>query len=310
MPKVALYLGVDGGGTKTDAVLIDQNRKILGRGHAAGSNAAAVGPKTALANLTKAIKQAVKSHKNQKLKATLAIGGVDSEKIRNNWQTIIVHHPFLSKLFQEPAQIVNDSVAALRSGTTDTNALVIIAGTGSICYGRNTQGKEAKSGGVGHLLADGGSAYAIGSAILKAVTKSLDGRGPKTSLADLLFAHLKINSLEKLVDTVYQKPWNKTDIAGVAPLAEKAAGQNDQVAIKIITEAADELALMIKSVVQKLDLGNKQYTIVLTGSVLENLKLIQEKLQKQVLKFSPKAKFTKPKIDSATTAAYLALENS
>src|SRR3990167_89988 len=263
------FLGVDGGATKTEAVLVDQNRKIIDQGQAQGSNTAIFGLTESANQVALAVKRALGTKKIKISASYLALAGVNTRDDNKNWQRAIKNHPYLCQVLDNP-KIVNDTAAALRSGTTDKNAIVVIAGTGSNCYGRNEKGQEARSGGADHILGDEGSAYDIGSNILHSVVKALDGRGPKTVLVNLLFEKLKI-------------------------------------AIGIIKSAADELALMIKAVAQKLNLEKKPYTIVKSGSVF-NMPKIGNLLEKEILKFSPYAKFTMPKVSAATAAAYLAQE--
>jgi len=305
-----LFIGVDGGATKTEAVLIDENKKEIGRGLAAGSNADIFGVSESVNRVYAAIKQACGGTNPTISNCCLAIAGIDTKKDNTIWEHTVSHNLSLSKLLNKEPNIVNDSLAALRSGTTAKNAVVIIAGTGSNCFGRNEQGEEAKSGGVDYILSDEGSGYNIGLRILKRVTQSIDGRNDDTLLKDLLFQKLNINSLPKLVSQVYEKPWNKADIAQIAPLAEKAAEKEDKVAKEILERAALDLGIMIKAVATKLELKNMQYEIVTAGSVFKIKTHLMNNLEKDIKEFSPKAKFVRPQVDSATAAAYLALEKS
>lgn len=303
------FLGVDGGATKTKAVIINQNKKIVGEGEDKGSNLNVTNPKVALANIIKATKKALSGKQFEITSAYFALTGVNTEIDRKFWQSLLAKNSYFSNLLDKRPYVANDIVAALRSATAKKNAIALIAGTGSNCWGINESGKSEKSGGADYILSDQGSAYDIGLHVLKAVTSHLDGRGPKTSLADLLLRQFKIDTLDDLLTLVYKKPWGKTDIAKVAPLAEIAAKKNDKVAKLIIKDAARELAKMIKAVAQKLNLTNKSYSIVTTGSVFKIQKILCSTLEKEVLKFSPKARFVTPKIDSATAAAYLAFES-
>ncbi len=303
------FLGVDGGSTKTEAVIINENKKEVGRGLSAGSNADIFGLTESVDRVYAAIEQACHGEHIKFQKACLAIAGIDTKKDKSVWEHAIKNHSGLSSHLPKKPRVVNDSVAALRSGTTAKNAVVIIAGTGSNCHGRNEKGEEAKSGGMDYILSDEGSGYNIGLRILKRVTQSIDGRSQQTLLKDLLFKKLNISSLSKLASEVYEKPWNKTDIASIAPLAEKAAERSDKVAKEIIARAAHDLGVMIKAVATKLKLKNKEFTIVTAGSVFNIQKILKSHLRKDTKSFSPKAKFVKPKIDSATGAALLAMEN-
>ena len=303
-----IYLGVDGGGTKTEAVLIDWDGKVLAKGDAGGSNPAIFGIKKSLDNIVIAIQKTLKNFPDTAdIPTCLAIAGVNTEKEAANFLTAALFHSALSKIISKNSIAVNDTQAALRAGTNDKNAVVLIAGTGSNCFGINESGQSAKSGGRDFILSDEGSGYAIGLSVLKTVTKMSDGRESQSVLKDLLFSHLKINSIDQLTEIVNSKPWNKTDIANVAPQAEKATKRGDRLASEIIKTAAGELVLLIKAVAEKLDLKNKEYTIVTTGSVFniaEMTRLVKEK----VLEFNPKVEVVKPKISSAYGAALLAKE--
>ena len=304
-----IYLGVDGGGTKTEAVLIDDKGQIVGQGQAGGSNPAVFGIKKSLDNIATAIKKTIKNFPGTAgIPACLAIAGVNTKKEAENFRKAALAHSKLSKIISKNSIVVNDTQAALRAGTNEKNAIVLIAGTGSNCFGVNESGQIAKSGGRDFILSDEGSGYAIGLSVLKGVTKMSDGRASMSVLKDLLFSQLKINSIDQLTEIVNSKPWNKTDIANVAPLAEKAVQKGDRLASEIIKTAAGELGMLIKAVAEKLDLKNKEYTIVTTGSVFNIQKILDENLKKDVLKFSPYAVFVKPKVDSATGAALLAKE--
>lgn len=308
MTSSPLFLGLDGGGTKTKAVLIDEKRKVFGNGFSGGSNANILGFKKAIDNLKIAVNQSLRNHIISDVASIcFAIAGINTANDKSAWEKEIKKDQTLSKI--PKLILINDSLAALRAGTNDKNAIVIIAGTGSNCYGRNENGHEARSGGLDWILSDEGSAYAIGLEILHRTVQALDGRGTKTILTNLLFEKLKIKNLDQLHQMVYQKPWNKSDIASIAPLAQIAADKGDQIAKSIVIKTASDLAEMVKAVATKLNLKENTYPIVYTGSVFKVQKTLFKEFQDQVRKFSPKAKFVEPKVDSATGAAYLAMKN-
>ena len=300
------FLGLDGGGTETETVIINDRGKVVGRSMAEGSNATIFGQREAVKRISGAIFDALNDQKVTIKRSCLAIAGVDTEKTRVKWQTSINNNRELLAVLST-FRMVNDTLAALRSGTKEGNAVVIIAGTGSSCYGRRKDGREAKSGGVGHILSDDGSAYEIGLSILRNIVRALDGRGPDTILKDLLFEKFQLGSLADLFDLVYEKPWNKVDIAQIAPLSKDAVDRNDKIAIQIIQKAADDLGEMIKAVVTRLDLTQKDYTVVTTGSVFK-MQILKGFLEKRVKDFSPKVNLVKPSMSSAEAVAFLALE--
>lgn len=304
-----VFLGVDGGGTKTQAVLVDAQGKVIAKGQANGSNPAIFGIEKSLDNIYISAQIALKNFPDAvDIPACLAIAGVNTRREARDFLKAAFLHLDLSKIISKNSIVVNDTQAALRAGTNDKNAIVLIAGTGSNCFGVCKNGQSAKSGGRDFILSDEGSGYAVGLSILKAVTKMSDGRVNQSVLKDLLFSHLKIKTIDDLTEIVNKKPWNKTDIAEVAPLAEVAAGKGDRLASAIIKTAAYELGLMIKAVVNELGLKDRDYTIVETGSVFKIQKILNKNLENDIRKFSPLAKFVKPQVDSAVGAALLAKE--
>lgn len=304
-----LFLGVDGGASKTSAVLIDTTGKVLAASGSEGSNASVLGLKRSVVNIKSAVKEVILDiSDNLEIFGCFAIAGVDTISQRKIWEKLIRSDVFFLKLFSEMPLVVNDTLAALRSGTKEENAIVVISGTGSNCFGKNNKGKFAKAGGLDYLLADEGSGYFIGGQVLKAITKSLDGRGQKTILADLFQKAFDVKTLDELVELVYKNPWGKVEVAKVSQLLGAAIGKKDKVAIKIAERAAQELALMVKIVAHKLGFGaSSHFTVVKSGSVFENAfvsGLFDELVNREFIK----ACLVRPKIKAAVGAAFLALE--
>ena len=299
-----IFLGVDGGGTKTEAVLIDDAGKIVAIGHAGGSNPGIFGYEKSVENVYLSVKNIAKDF--EIACACFAIAGVNTKEDEQKFRKTIQAHSKLSNISKK-ILVVNDTKAALRTGTASKNAIVLVSGTGSSCWGTNEEGQEAKSGGWGHILADQGSAYAIGLSVLKEVTRELDGRAQKSLLSKVLLGQLKISSFEELDNLIHEKPWNKTDIANVAPVVDVAFDKGDKKAKGIIEKAAGDLFDMIFAVSQKLNFTNRKFTLVVTGSVF-NIAEMERLVREKVLEFNPRVEIIQPKISSAYGAALLAKE--
>jgi len=301
------YLGVDGGASKTSAVLTDKNGEEISEGFSEGSNFESSGFNKSLVNLKEAVQEATKDSDLAKIKSCFALAGVNIEANKKDWEKLIQKDPFLSQLAKP--KIVNDTKAALRSATEDKNAIVVICGTGSNCWGHNREGKEASSGGLGHILSDEGSGYSIGLAALHAITKALDGRGGKTVMTSLLFDKYGLKSKDDLVSLVYGKNnWTKKEVAQVVETVKSAAEKGDRTAGEILEDSAGELALMVKTVSQKLEIRDKKYLLAMSGSVFKIKKLFADKFARKVRQFSPLAEFENPKMSTAEAAAILARE--
>ncbi len=167
-----LIFGIDGGGTRTSAFLANVSRPddILGQGTAGPSNQRAVGPRMAMNNLDLAVQEAFSNARIDRqtvAAACLGLAGADRISDRS-----VVQDWAQEARLAEKIQVVNDAMPLLHAGAGDGYGIALIAGTGSLAWGRNPQNQTARSGGWGYLFGDEGSAFAIGRAILQAVSCS------------------------------------------------------------------------------------------------------------------------------------------
>ncbi len=150
------YLGVDGGGSKTLAVIVDEQGRECGRGLAGSANYVAVGLELAIQNIYSAVMRATHEVADALplCKAWLGLAGVD----RPSDSALLVSH---LHTLASSVQITNDADLAL-SALPGVAGIVLIVGTGSIALGRNEEGSVTRVGGWGHILGDEGSGYDIG----------------------------------------------------------------------------------------------------------------------------------------------------
>ena len=162
--------------------------------------------------------------------------------------------------------LCGDQEIALR-GAMDGAGVVVIAGTGSICFGKNEAGERARSGGYGHLIDDGGSGYALGRDVIACAVRSLDGRMPRNGILQAVCDRLG-GGPEKIVPFVYAPETDKAAIARFASIALEQAEEGNPEARKILERGAGELLLMVTAVQQRLGLA--QCRIALLGGLLES----------------------------------------
>lgn len=250
--SVDLLLGLDGGGSKTLALLADATGRVLGRGTAGSSNYQNIGAEAAWAALDGAIAAAFADAGRPvgPLGAVcLGLAGVDRPEDRmlfEGWAA--------GRFGGAPTVIANDAEIVLAAGTPDGWGVAVISGTGSIVFGRHPSGKMARAGGWGHVLGDEGSGYAIGRAALRAVMWAFDGRGPATSLTQAVLTHWALAAPTDLVGRIYREEVRATDIAALARLVDAAAGAGDAVACAILRDAGRDLAITAEAVVRRLTL--------------------------------------------------------
>ena len=200
-----------------------------------------------------------------------------------------------------------DQQTALYGALGGPGGIVLIAGTGSICFGKNGAGEYARSGGWGHLIDDEGSAYALGRDILRAVVRAADGRAPATALTELVAQRLGAPGVQPVIRFTYAPTTTKKEIAALAPLLDPALQQGDAAAQAIIAHAADELTQMAAAAMQPL--GLQTGSMALLGSVLQKNETLRAAVITRLTAQFPTLTFPEP-VGDATDGAAVMAENS
>jgi N-acetylmuramic acid 6-phosphate etherase len=270
-PSSTLYLGIDGGGTSTVALLATASPgtsrgsyTVLGRGKSGPSNRQTVGTERALASLDEAVRAAFASANLSRVpvaSACLGLAGAD----RLDDQAVIREWAERIRL-ADRVEITNDAAILLAAGTPAGFGLVLIAGTGSIAFGRRSDGRHERAGGWGHLLGDEGSAYAIAMSAFQVVARAADRRGPATRLTERFLTHFGLRQPQELIAVVYRSGRRREDFAALAPLVVELA-ENDAVAAQLVEIGANELALAGQAVTQRLGWSGP-IPVALSGGLL------------------------------------------
>jgi len=265
-----LVLGVDGGGSNTPVSLAvvsaGDEFHIVGRGAAGASNLNSSGLKAATGQVQLAIQRAFESAGTQpKTVAALCMGMSGAGRIAE--QEAWTKWAQVNKV-AERTSIVTDAETVLAAGTPEGFGVAVIAGTGSLAFGKNAAGEMARAGGWGYLLGDEGSGYQIALAAIKAVLKSVDGRGPETCLQTALLSTLELDDPQAFIGYIYRPESNRSEIAALSKLVFEAAETGDYVALTILQQAVEELAGLVKAVVTRLNFSNETYALALTGGML------------------------------------------
>jgi N-acetylglucosamine kinase-like BadF-type ATPase len=203
--------------------------------------------------------------------------------------------------------VVNDALIALVAGAGDAPGVVIIAGTGSIVYGRNTNGEAARAGGWGHMIGDEGSGYWIGREALAAVMRAGDGRGPSTRLSADILAHFGVGDVSRLPRIVYDRDLPRMSVAALGPIVEQAVADGDGVATRILERAADELALAARSVATRLEMRGDAFTFYLAGGVFRVVPWLTDELARRLVEIAPRCEVETLDREPAHGAVWLAL---
>ena len=263
-------LGVDGGGSKTRAVVVDAQGVERGSALAGCANAHRVGVERAIAEIVAATQQAAQAAGARLpfAAAWLGLAGLDSPA---DHATLA---PILAALTSAPQRLrLTNDAELLLSALPSQVGVALIAGTGSIAVGRNAVGEAVRVGGWGHALGDEGSGYALGGAALAAAVRYADGRGEATALLERILAHWGLRTASDLIGKVYSGA-NVGDLALVAqaaPVVFEAARAGDAVAQRIVQRGAEELAHAALIVGERLGFGAeaaRPLPLALGGSLL------------------------------------------
>jgi N-acetylglucosamine kinase-like BadF-type ATPase len=261
---MALIVGVDAGGTKTVGVVSDETGQILKSVRGAGANVHVHGELTVEKVLAGLLEELCPDERPEAL--CLGMAGVD-----RSGEDAVVRSMLRRLGFRGNAMVVNDAVIAIAAGAHDRVGVVVIAGTGSIAYGIDGQGKTARAGGLGPMLADEGSAGWVGHRALLAAVRAAEGRGEATLLKDALFNVLTVTDLSDLPAMAYGGGLTRERLAELAPTVIGVAQTGDVVASRILDEASLELASAARSVVRQLDFQGRPYPLMFSGGLFTGL---------------------------------------
>jgi N-acetylglucosamine kinase-like BadF-type ATPase len=295
-------LGIDAGGTKTVCLLADERGVILSEGRGPGANLHAAGELAVEKVLHEVMEMAIGDRAIVPAAICLGIAGVDREDEARTVRGIMRRIGYKSRVL-----VVNDALIALVAGAQDAPAIVIIAGTGSIVYGRNTNGVAARAGGWGHMIGDEGSGYWIGREALAAVMRASDGRGPATRLTREILTHFNVVDESRLPRIVYDRDVPRGSVAALGPIAQRVAEEGDAVTMRILERAAEELVLAARSVASRLEMRGDAFTFYLAGGVFRVVPWLADELPRRLAEVAPRCQVQILPEEPAVGAVWLAL---
>jgi glucosamine kinase len=266
---MAFYLGIDAGGTKTIAAISD-GRAITGRAAAGTIKIKKVGPEQArrtLENvLTTAFTQA--QIKPQDIVAScIGVAGAGLSEVVE-WTT-----RNMQQLVPGKVKVVGDSDIAHEAAFSGGAGVLVIAGTGSIAFGRNDRGTTARAGGWGPAISDEGSGYWIGRKAVANAMKAFDS-GRNTMLMGKIMEGWRAGTRDAVVSIANSSP--PPDFSALVPHIVECAEGGDGIAQEILTEAGMELAQLAKFVVRRLREGNVLPGIAVCGGVFKHAALVRQ----------------------------------
>ena len=249
MVEQVVVLGIDGGGTRTRALLTDPAGSILGRGEAGPANPADVGPELACASIRAAVDAAWRERARPRTPLAAACIGLGGLRSAFDCGRLGLEAESLGLVEGAPLLLMNDLQVAHYAAHRRDPGVTLVAGTGSACFGRGATGRTWWAGGWGSRLDDGGSGYDLGRRLLRAAIRALDGRAPELELTRSVVGLLEVDDLALVPALVECGEIDRRRIASLAPLVVAAARDGDEVARELVRGGADELAALVRAVV-------------------------------------------------------------
>jgi N-acetylglucosamine kinase-like BadF-type ATPase len=295
-------LGFDGGGTKTECVILDSGGKIIGEGRGGPSNALRCGFDAAFGSLRQAAGEALHTAGLTTGSVTGVCAGLAGAGRRNVVRRMLV---FLAQEFPRAlAQVTTDFGIALETAVGAGPGVVLIAGTGSAAYGRNAAGETARAGGYGPWVGDEGSAFEIGRRAIAAVARTRDQSGPISLLTDMIPAALDCPDWDELMLRIMRGP--DEIFPALFSVVTEAAAAEDSAAKEILFTSAIGLGNLAMIVVRRLGLKDQEFPLVKCGGVFGHSRMLDALLDSVLVSGALRAKVSRMETSPAVGAARIA----
>jgi N-acetylglucosamine kinase-like BadF-type ATPase len=259
--EASYSLGFDGGGSKTECVLADAEGRIAARATAGPSNPLRTGYARAWFALSEAGDRVLEAAKIRASDITAICAGLGGAG-----RTGVVRRvtSFLRGSYPNAViEVTTDLEIALEAAFGAGEGIILLAGTGSAAFGRDTSGRSARAGGKGPWVSDEGSAFDIGRQAVRAVTLAEEHRGPASKLSERLFALHQCRAWDSLSERIAKNPddvFPKT-----FPLVAELADKGDTVSREIMTQAAASLVDLAAAVASDLGWSDREFRLAKVG---------------------------------------------
>jgi N-acetylglucosamine kinase-like BadF-type ATPase len=273
-----LFLGVDGGQSSTTALIGDETGRVLGEGHGGPCNH--IGAAEGAAKLTRAVEECVSKACEQahldpaQVRYEAACFGMSGGP--DDKESLLAAILPAGKLI-----VTHDGLIALSGATAGEPGIIAIAGTGSFAFGRNSGGQTARAGGWGYIFGDEGSGFDVTRQALRAALRFEEGWGPPTALREVILQATGARDANGALHLFYTREFPRSRVASFSRLVDEAALHGDRVAIDILNNAAQQLALLIASIRGQLWKDGESARVAYIGGVFHS-KLLLERFRQLV----------------------------
>jgi N-acetylglucosamine kinase-like BadF-type ATPase len=288
-----LYLGIDGGGTRTRAVLVDATGRWRGEGESGPCNYHNVGAARATQHLRAAAAAAWGAARRKPQPAAFAFIGAAGVKSATDRAQLVAAAEAAGLAPSGRAVVENDLHNALAGGLAGRSGIALIAGTGTNCLGRDASGRTRMVGGWGWLLDDVGGAVGLALAAFRIAAKSADRLTSPTRLLAAALAFLGLAEPDELLARLYARPWTPDELAGFAPIVTRLAAEGDRAARAVLAAGAEALAALVAECARSLDFPAGP-EVVLLGGCARSGPPYQPLIEAAVRAACPRARLVEP----------------
>jgi glucosamine kinase len=300
-----LFVGVDGGGTRTRVLLVDEQGAELATAEGSGSAIQPGAAARSAAVIRDAVQRATAGFADRPVRALcVGVAGAGRDEERDSLQAALETDQLAGTVL-----VVTDAEIALEDAFGAGPGVLLTAGTGSIAYGKGPTGVMARCGGWGPVIGDEGGGAWIGRRALGVAAASTDGREPESSLADALCATLGFESMEQVI------PWaaaaTPADLGKLAPVVLEVAATGDLRANSLVTLAVEELALHVRTLARKLFADERAaFRLAMNGGLLAPKSLLRRRLEQRLKSIAPGVTVLAERVVPERGAAKLAMREA
>lgn len=304
---MSYFIGIDGGGTKTKCVLCDESLNVIFQTQAGPSNFLTIGTETVAETIINLITECC-NHANIKSSQiesiVLGTTGAGRENDAMKLENAVFAKAKSSEMGIKVFKVVSDARIALEGAFAGKPGSILIAGTGSIMFGKDSEGTIHRVGGFGRLIGDEGSGLTLGRKGLNLLAKFYDGRGKDTTLRNKVEKLFGISDQSQLITKVYGDQFNIQD---VAPLVIQSAAEGDLLCKEILDDETNEILLHIIAMHNKLN--DEEMKIVFIGGTITNENEYSKLLNEKINTFLPKILIQQQEYPPEIGAAIIAKQN-
>lgn len=293
-----ILIGVDGGGSNSKLAVADSELNILHQAEGGPTNFLKIGIDEAVKNLGNLLAPIINKFADSYSCCVIGTAGAGRKEDASQLENELKKH--LRNVNQ--IKVVSDAKITLTGAFENSNGAILIAGTGSILFYKNSNSVK-RIGGFGRILGDEGSGYAIGKAALNHLAKVFDGRDSKSNLSEMLIEDYSLNSGDELIREVYK---HNFDIASVARNVIDSAEKGDKIAREILESESSQLIQHIDTLINNENLSNLYLSFA--GSLLTNKNYYSDLIKRKLNKSYPQIKLVTPKYNPEIGALLIAKE--